>query len=461
MVSSKKSSADNALLHAVESVITRWVSPGQRVTLALSGGIDSVVLLSLLLYARRRVAFQLTALHVNHQLSPYAGRWVEFCRHWCTARAVPLTVIKVTVPRTAMGLEASARDVRYHVFSEQPTDFIALAHHSDDQAETVLLQLLRGAGVKGLSAMPPSRPGRLASPTLLRPLLEMPRAAIEAFAHRHALVWVEDESNRNLAFDRNFLRHKIFPSIAHRFPAYRQTLLRASRHLAEADALLNEVAATDLTHVACDGGLMLAAFRALSPARAKNLLRYFLVTQQIALPSTRRLEEIWRQLCQAKADAQVRLALTAAEIRCFRGVAWIIPPTASPPMLEVPWQGESVLSLPEIRGELVFEQRVGQGLSLRCLAHVVVRLRRGGERLQPDCRRPRRLLKNLLQEAAIPPWRRLVLPLLFSDDRLVWAADIGTDCAFQAATDELGVAVFWREIELTHQSSVSESTPND
>jgi len=464
MVSSKKSLSDNALFHSVESVITRWVDPGRRVMLALSGGIDSVVLLELLLHARRRYAFQLAALHVNHQLSPYAGRWAEFCRRWCALRGVPLTVVEVTVPRTAASLEAAAREVRYRVFSEQPADFMVLAHHVDDQAETVLLQLLRGAGVKGLSAMPLHRPARPAAPALLRPLLETPRAAIEAFAHRHALVWVEDESNRHLAFDRNFLRHEIFPTVARRFPAYRQTLLRASRHLAEADALLNEMAAADLSCTARDGGLMLAALRVLSPARVKNLLRYFLVAQQFALPSTRRLEEMAHQLRQAKADAQIRLELVGAEIRCFRGVAWVVPPDTAPPILEVPWRGEAMLGVPEIGGSLLFEQVTGQGLSLRRLEHVIVRLRRGGERLQPDCRRPRRRLKNLLQEAAIPPWRRSVLPLLFSGDRLAWVASIGADCAFQAAAGEPGVAVSWREDGSMHPSrtpSISVTPPQD
>jgi tRNA(Ile)-lysidine synthase len=216
------------------------VKGGGRLLVGLSGGVDSVVLLDLLRRLSKRLGLELAALHVNHQINPAAGRWAAFCRAFCRRHGVALTVVRVKVPRRS-SLEAAARAARYRAFAAQPSDFIVLAHNLDDQAETVFLQLLRGAGVKGLSAMPVVRN------SILRPLLEVPRSEIEAYARQRKLKWIEDDSNADLGFDRNFLRHRVLPVIAQRYPSYRKTLARASRNLAEAAQLLDELAAADAT----------------------------------------------------------------------------------------------------------------------------------------------------------------------------------------------------------------------
>ncbi len=232
MASTRKSPPSNALLERVSAVLGRHVRRGDRLVAGLSGGIDSVVMLDVLSRAAKKIGFELAALHVNHQINPAAAKWARFCRAYCRQLCVALTVVKVDVPREA-SVEAAARKVRYAAFAALPADFIALAHNLDDQAETLLMQLLRGAGVKGVSAMPVLRgetrgkrreeeknlqsASRL-SPAILRPLLDISRAEIEAYARRRKLTWVEDDSNADARYDRNFLRHRLLPVIAERYP---------------------------------------------------------------------------------------------------------------------------------------------------------------------------------------------------------------------------------------------------
>jgi len=318
---------------------------------ALSGGVDSVVLLDVLAGLRARLRIRLSALHVNHQLSPNAARWSAFCRRLCKARRVPFRDVEVSVPR-GDSLEAAARAARYEVFSRQPGDYIVLAHHQDDQVETLLLQLLRGAGVKGLAAMPLLRAeggGRrdegksrkaarhpsslILHPLLLRPLLDVTRAEIEAYARARRLRWVDDESNADLHFQRNFLRHRILPEIEKRFPAYRATVARAARHFAESALLLDELALSDAGGAMDEGMLTAAALRGLSPARSRNLLRFFLARQGVTMPSAARLDEALRQALTAKQDAQLAIDLGACELRQFEGRLHVIARRAVPQLL--------------------------------------------------------------------------------------------------------------------------------
>lgn len=468
MASSRKSRR-SSLADSVSDVLKQWVKAGDRLVVGLSGGVDSIVLLDLLDRLAPRHQFRLSALHVNHQLSPRAGEWSRFCKTLCAGRDIPFKAVKVTIARRpGESLEAAAREARYRVFARQPGEFIALAHHLDDQAETLLLQLLRGAGVKGLSAMPVCRTqdsglgirrstlstqslvlspqSSVLSPALLRPLLEIPRREIEAYARNRRLQWVEDESNVNTAFDRNFLRHQVLPLVEKRFPAYRATLIRASENLAEAASLLDELARMDSRSAVAGGLLRLDALRKLSPSRAKNLLRFYLAGRQVPMPSSKRLEEMLRQLTEARDDSRVRVKLGEVEIRRYQGALHVQRTRALPRAgFSKPWGGGSRLEIDELGGTLVFRRVKGSGISLIKLmaAPVTVRMRQGGERLRPDCKRPRRSLKNLLQETGIPPWEREALPLLFSGDTLVWVPGIGIDCDFQAQGDEQGLAPEW------------------
>ena len=459
MASTRKLPPSKALLERVSAVLGRHVCRGDRLVAGLSGGIDSVVMLDLLRRAAAKMRFEIAALHVNHQINPAAAKWARFCGAYCRQLGIGLTVVKVNVPREA-SLEAAARNARYAVFARLPADFVALAHNLDDQAETVLLQLLRGAGVKGLSAMPVLRGDARGqgkeekkrhvlhasplAPSILRPLLDITRAEIEAYARARKLRWVEDDSNANTGFDRNFMRHRLLPVIAERYPAYRKTLARASRNFAEAAVLLDELASIDMPNAAAH--LKITDLRALTTARAKNALRYFLGTHSVTMPNETRLAECVRQVQEPRATG-IAIDLGAHELRRFGSELRVVPKTPVPSAdFRRQWQGEARLALPELGATLLMKKSRGSGLSLAKLqtAAVTVRLRTGGERLRPDAKRPRRSLKNLLQEARLPPWLRARLPLLYCGDTLVYVPGIGIDTAFGARSGEPAVEPQWQ-----------------
>jgi len=450
MASSRKSSRSKPdLAGRVAAQLEDIVKPSDRLVAGLSGGVDSVVLLDILARVARKLRCRLSALHVNHQLSPNARRWEAFCGRLCRARRIPFRSVKVDVQR-GDSIEAAARAARYAVFARQECEYIVLAHHRDDQVETLLLQLLRGAGVKGLAAMPLLRiqdPGsRIPDPGILRPLLDVTREEILEYARDRGLEWVEDESNQDMYFLRNFVRHEVLPVIARRFPAYRATLARAAGHLAEAARVLDELASADAAGELADGTLSIAALRRLPPARGRNLLRYFLASRGVTMPGTERLDEALRQALTAKQDARVLVELGDFTLRRHAGRLHLVRARGVPPAhYEKLWRGEKKMALPELGGVLTLARATGSGISLSRLGGgvVTIRLRRGGERLQPNCRRPRRSLKNLLQEARMPPWQREYIPLIFCGGKLVWAARIGVDCAFQAAAGEAAVEPTW------------------
>lgn len=423
--------------------LKKLIKPGSRVCVGLSGGLDSVVLLDLLSRTQLIDLFELFAIHVNHQLSPNAAIWAQFCVELCAQKNIPLHIETVSIARNSgLGIEAAARNARHAVFKKQKAEVIALAHHADDQAETLLLQLLRGAGVKGASAMPMLSEGK---PALVRPLLDVTRNELEIYAAERRLKWITDESNADIRYDRNYVRHEIMPQIAKRFPAYRATLGRAAQHFAEASALLDELAASDAKDAIHDGKLSQSTFVQLSEARAKNLLRYFLAQHHIGMPQAARLDELVRQLQTGERDAEVCAELGGHEVRAWRGDIYVIERALPMAELRLVWNCETEIILPSKLGVLKISQEKEHGISAAKLRNkpVTIRNRSGGETLQPVANRPRRTLKNLLQESAVPPWQRERLPLLFCGDHLVWAPGIGIDINYQAVSGEMAYRVDW------------------
>jgi tRNA(Ile)-lysidine synthase len=455
-MASTKKPRQSELPERLASFLLETVKPGQTLVLGLSGGLDSCVLLHLLVAAREQYSLRLHAVHVNHGISPNADAWAQFCAALCADYEIPFTAESVQVPRdSGLGIEAAAREARYRVLMSQSADAVVLAHHRDDQAETLLLQLLRGSGVKGLAAMPrastfldkpeldaPSTCAKESGARILRPLLDTPRSALEAYADEHGLQWIEDESNLDLAYDRNFLRHHVFPEIEKRFPACRTTLARSAGHFAEAAELLDEVAAADAAVYVKEGGLEIAGLRALSGPRGRNLLRYWLSAHLASPPSTRRLQEVHRQLLNARADAQLRVDLEGGEVRRYRDRA-VFEKNAGAQTLHLTWRGEQEMRL--AGGTLTFECVMGQGISAKHVAdRLEIRSRSGGERFRPDSRRPTRSLRHLLQEAGMPPWERQSLPLIYAADRLAVVPGIGVACDLQAAEGEEGWVIGWK-----------------
>ncbi|MFP5441536.1 MAG: tRNA lysidine(34) synthetase TilS [Gammaproteobacteria bacterium] len=442
-----------ATLAARLAALAAASGPRRRLVVGVSGGVDSLLLLDLL---HGLSPLPLLAVHVHHGLSPRAGEWAAQVDAFCRARQLPCTVLPVTVDRAQPSLEAAARDARHAAFATvlQPGDALLLAHHADDQAETLLLRLLRGSGPGGLGAMREAR--RLPAPEdcwLWRPLLAVRREAIVAAAQARGLHWIDDESNENRAMDRNFLRHEVLPALAGRWPAAVDTLVRTARRLAESDALLNEYVDAELASLlhagsGLDGprlddtggrdGLDAAQLVARPPARQRALLRRWLA--RIGAP---RFSEAWLEqlaaLAAARVDAEGELRVAGWELHRYRGVLVAFPALPPPvPARVLAWGGQGSLDLGPGHGRLLAVAAGDPGalaLALPPGEPLTVRFRAGGERLAPAGGNGHRPLKKALQDAGVPPWLRERLPLVYAGDRLASVADRIADAAFAPAAD--------------------------
>lgn len=442
----KTSAAVQRVHGAVLLALVIHTDPGEPLAVGLSGGRDSVALLAALVHMARARGHPLCAIHVHHGLSPNADDWGSFCARLCADLHVALITVPIKVPRApSTSGENEARNLRYTALVEAAQErgarHVLLGHHRDDQAETLLLQLLRGAGPHGLAGMASAR----ADPcgiTWLRPLLDISRADIDAYVDEQKLHWIDDESNASPLHLRNAVRHHVLPALARIHAEPGKTLARAARQQAEAARLADDLAALDARNAADGATLDRHALAALPPHRARNLLRWFLREKLLPAPSEARLAAMLDQLCHARDDAQVRLCHAGLELGIHRGR--IMLHTPAPAAFEQQWNGEAVLALPH--GRLLFNRVDGGGADPGQLARapVCIRSRRGGERLQLAANRPRRALKTILQETGVPPWQRCGLPLLFCGDVLAAVARVGIDAAFRNATDAPGITLDWQ-----------------
>ena len=433
------------LSRQVRERVQRLVPAGKPVCVGYSGGLDSAVLLDILSdddFMRQR---PVSALHVHHGLSPNADAWVKACERFCANHGVPLTVEHVRVDQASpLGLEAAARVARYAVFAGRKEPYLALAHHLDDQAETVLLQLLRGTGLKGISAMPEARELRGTGVTLIRPLLEHSREELHAYAEAQGLRWIEDESNTSLAYDRNFVRHDVAPRFTARYGAWRESLARFARHAAAANALLEDLATADGVPVRPGDPYVLP--HGLSEERRANALRAFLARNAVSMPSEARLGEMSRQLFEAREDARVRIDHAGVSIVRHRGQAFVERGLDPSPPWRVEWARQPEVTLGSDRGSVQFVAAVGEGIARRAVeaAGWYFAPRAGGESLRIGAERPTRTLKNLLQERDIAVWQREKLPLLFCGEQLVWVPGVGIAAEYACGPGEEGLKPSWR-----------------
>lgn len=382
---------------------------------AFSGGLDSTVLLHLL--ASLANIPPLRAVHVHHGLQTAADAWPEHCQSICDSLGVPLQVIRVQVQPGA-SLERAARDARYQAFAEVlgEGEVMLTGQHRDDQAETLLFRLLRGAGVRGLAAMPARRP--LAGGHLVRPLLDASRAELEVYAQEHQLKWIEDPSNADPRFSRNYLRHRVLPVLAERWPQAVSSLARSADHLSEAQGLLDELALLD--RAAADQpspfpwlplpSLALAPLRELSDARQRNALRHWL-NPLTRLPDSDHWAS-WHSLRDAKADAQPLWRLADGELhRCGDRIWWLPSSWSTFSDADLSWPDpQNPLELPG-NGQLRFIGKAPGG-------PLVIRYRQGGEMIEVPGR-GRRDLKRLLNERGVPGFVRGRLPLLYQGEQLL------------------------------------------
>jgi tRNA(Ile)-lysidine synthase len=408
---------------------------------AFSGGGDSTALLAALAqlpgYRRR-----LRALHIDHGLHPDSAAWSRHAARLARSLGVPLVARATQVSRArGESREAAARALRYRLLGEVlgPSEVLLTAHTQDDQLETVLLQLLRGAGVAGLAAMPEIAP--FAAGSLARPLLSRSRAELRDWLTRQGLAWLDDPSNADLTLDRNYLRARVLPAIRVRWPGAGATVARAARYAAEAQRLLDGLARTDVGRASHGARLSVAALRTLSGERRRNALRYWIACAGLDVPPARRLEEIAGPMLAARADAQPFVEWQGTRVQRVAGLLELASAGApASSAARVPgeeitwaWREAPVCALGEGCGQLRITAARHGPLDTAVLPEALrVGWRRGGERLRPVRGGPRRALKNLLQEAHVPPAERARVPLLYAGPRLIAVADLWLDESVQA-----------------------------
>ncbi|MEO8936122.1 MAG: tRNA lysidine(34) synthetase TilS [Burkholderiaceae bacterium] len=409
----------------------------RRVAIAYSGGADSTALLraaSMLHHSRRIDVF---AFHIHHGLAATADAWLEHCRAQAATFGVAFDAAHIAPLRPGVSVEAEARTLRYaalmQLCRQHGCSILMTAHHVDDQAETVLVNLARGAGVGGLAATARSR--WIDDILLLRPLIDLPAATLRVYVATHALTHVEDPSNSDRRYTRNAIRHEVMPALRRIVPSIATRLAQTAAHASTMQQLLDDIGHEDLRHDAStpeSEELDIDRLASLSDPRAANALRVWLALRGMRAPSAAALKEMLDQLLHASPDAQIALLHERQTLRLYRGHVSIDrggrPQGA---FRSLQWRGESRIEVPEWNGTLLFDASDERGFDALALREgpLVLRERRGGERLRARAEGPSRTLKNLYQEAGIAAWQRARLPLVYLAERLVFAAGLGPNAA--------------------------------
>lgn len=424
--------------------------PDARLCLALSGGTDSLFLLSeLAALARRQARLALRAIHVDHGLQPGSARWAESCREHCRRLDVPLAIIRLELrPPPGESLEAVAREARYAALCAalEPGEWLLTAQHQDDQLESVLLQLMRGAGLPGLSGMPETvsfGPGQLG-----RPLLGWRREDIESRARDAGLVGIEDPMNEDRRFDRAFLRHEVLPRLRERWPAAARTVARSARHVASAQRLLEALAAADAGEAAQGHRLALSCLDGLAHERQANLLRWWLGGLGLPVPGEARLNSLLGDVIGAREDAQPEMDWGGLVLRRYRGWLHACRPLArrDEALEGCRLQAGDALDLGAGLGRLVLAPVNGMGIRAEvAAAGLELRWRAGQAALRTAPNRPRQALRKLYQSEGVLPWMRPMIPLVWAGGRLAAVGDLWLDVDLAAGEDEAGVLPQWQD----------------
>ncbi|WP_028387531.1 tRNA lysidine(34) synthetase TilS [Legionella fairfieldensis] len=385
-----------------------------RIFVGFSGGLDSTVLLHNLA-EQSELRKKLVAVHVNHGLSMHALLWEEHCQRFCNASGLPLRIKKVEVDRQA-NIEEKARQARYKIFASliKAGDCLILGHHQDDQAETLLLQLFRGAGVGGLSAMATAK--EFMEGQLLRPLLQHSRQTLENYANWYQLQWIDDESNEDIRFSRNYLRHQIIPLLQSRWPEVVTCLARSANHCQQAEANLDDLAKIDCPELSYKTmTLSLTPLLSLSKARIDNVLRVWLKRHQLRLPDTVTFNRLITEVIDARGDANPQVSWDNVCIRRYQQTLYLLKNNQAILPVSLPWSFFPEPLYLEGIGDL-HAKLTNKGL--HCPEHSLleIRFRQGGELFSWHGQTKR--LKKLFQEWSIPPWLRDRIPLLYINSQL-------------------------------------------
>ena len=394
--------------------------------LAYSGGVDSRVLLHLL----APLKLNLSVVYIDHGLQKESAGWAQYCAQICEQYGLPFQSVAVQVNRKHhQGLEAAAREARYQALAAlmDKGDALLTAQHSDDQAETFLLQLFRGAGAAGLASMPLFN--AFASGWQIRPLLHFGQQQIMQVAEQHQLQWIEDPSNQNEAFDRNFLRHQITPRLSQRWPNFNQTLVIAAQQQAENNQLLSDLAELDMQDcMMANGALSLPALKKLSEARQRNGLRHWIYKAGFKRPSRKILQQILQQVLTSKEDAKVQVCWSDVCVRRYQNAIYVLPRLQHARDQELEWLPEKPVFIESLQKKLQAVKLDKEGIMAELLLQPLqVKFRQGGERIKLVGRQHSQSLKHLFQEAGIPPWERDCIPFIYYQNQLVavgeWVAD--------------------------------------
>jgi tRNA(Ile)-lysidine synthase len=391
-----------------------------RFVIAYSGGLDSHVLLHLM----QSCQLNCRAIYIEHGLQEASKPWAEHCAAVCAQLDIPFQSISVNAQADkGESPEASARAARYEALANQMQsgDVLLTAQHLQDQSETLFLQMLRTAGPAGLSAMPVSK--AFAAGQHIRPLLSVDRTELEAYAALHQLQWIEDPTNEDQRYDRNFFRQSIFPLLKNRWPSINQTLANVCGLQAEAAELINDLAEMDAETLIDGNTLIISHLLKLSPARQRNIIRYWLQRCQLDVPTAKRLKEILGSMLTAAGDKMPVVNWGDTEVRRFQGKLYAMKTLhAFDTNQSIEWHAAQPLVLPQLQCEVSLVA-AETGLSADVIAQsLTIRFRSGGERIKPIGRAHTMDLKKLMQEAAVPPWQRSRIPLIYLDDELIAVA---------------------------------------
>jgi tRNA(Ile)-lysidine synthase len=418
---------------------------------ALSGGPDSAALLrATVALGKNFRALPLRAVHIDHGLQPAAADFRAACERLCAQLRIPLRIVAIEVPHApGASLEAAARETRYAALSleMQPRECLLTAHHRQDQAETLLLQALRGAGVKGMSAMPACRP--FGPGWHVRPLLDVAHGDLKRFGEFERAASI-DPMNQDLRFDRVYLRTAVWPLIEKRWPGAAISLARAARHMAEAQRLLEMAAGADVARLRDGDALSIPGLRALSPLQRVNVVRLWVSQEGLEAPSTARLIEALRQVFDAEADHQPAIVWGGHALRRYRQRLFVTradPPRVPDARTWSPVAGSS-LELGPALGNLTWIAQQGGIAAERLPASVIVRRRDGGETLKPASSARTQTVQHLCQALGVLPWMRDALPLVFAGDELIAIADLWLDARWCAAADAPGLGIAWNNAPL-------------
>lgn len=435
---------------ALNSALIPWkqaIANAPQILVGLSGGIDSVLLLELL---KQQIDSKLIqAVHINHGLSDNADQWQQFTQDYCRQLDVDYHAEKIQLVVTGEGIEAAAREARYAVFEKllKQNGLLFLAHHADDQVETVLYRLLRGSGSKGLAGMPESRP--LGMGQLIRPLLAYSKQAIQREAVERDLNWIEDESNLDNQFDRNYIRNKVIPVIAKRWPDYPQAIMHSAGLSDQANQLSKDMALEDLASLdelkeRAGWSISIEALTNLSTLRQRNFLRYWSDIQNLSAPSGKIINEILSSVVGARQDASPEVVWQSQCWARFQNRLYLLNFSNQQAPQDSPrsWNMQNCLLLAD-GSQISAETSKGKGL-LVAADSLEIRYRQGGERCKPEGRGHSSSLKKLLLEYQLPPWLRDRVPLFYANKELVAVGDLWVCEGWGTKPNQSGVKIKWQ-----------------